>query len=342
MTVQSTPFALQNASHSASVFRNASSAPWIEGGPILPGELWVAAQSTPNMSVQVGAGRAKVAGTQVTAPALLSAGTGRFTAQGMYDVFNDAPISLTVAAADPTNPRIDVAYVAVQDSFYSGAGNQAVAGIVTGVPAVTPVAPLAPVNAVALANISVAANQTSVTNANITNLMSPAILAGSCAPFTTLALLNSFTPAVAGTYADVYADANVANNGQYRWSGTAWVYVGVSPVVNVTAFGGGISATPGSAAFTPRVMRTGNRVDLVGSLTCGSSVNNLNLLTVPAAFQPPTPGSRFVGTCVSSLNIGAEFELASGTLLIPNGYVTGTGIVTSGSVLPLTCSWIMD
>lgn len=241
MTIQTVPFALQNASHAASVFRNASTAPWVESGPILPNEMWVAAQSTPNMSVQVGPGRAMVAGTQVSAPTLLPSGTALFTTQGMYTVLNDAPVSLTIAAADPTNPRIDVAYVAVQDSFYSGSNNQAVLGVVTGTPAPTPSVPAVPVNAVALGNVAVAANATSITNGNITNLTSPAVLSGSYVPVPTLAQLKTFTPLMPRTHATVYADSTGTNNGDYVFLGGVWLPVLPIVAVNTSGTQGGIT-----------------------------------------------------------------------------------------------------
>jgi hypothetical protein len=164
MTVQTVAYALQNASHSAALFRQSASAPWLSGGPVASGELVVAAQGTPNMSVSLGAGRAKVVGTQSSPPAGVL-----FTTQGMYDVLNDGPLTLTVATSNPTNPRIDAVYVAVQDSFYSGGSNAAIAGVATGTPAPSPVAPAIPSNAVLLAYVAVAANATSIVGGNITN-----------------------------------------------------------------------------------------------------------------------------------------------------------------------------
>ena len=163
MTVQTVPYALQNASHSAAVFRQATSAPFQSAGILGAGELAVTQQGTPNMSVILGAGRAMVAGSQVTPPAGLS-----FTTQAMYNVLNDGSITLTVTTSNPTNPRIDAVYVGVQDAFYSGSNNQAVAGIVVGVPAPSPVAPSVPVNSQLVAYIAVGAGVTSIVNANIT------------------------------------------------------------------------------------------------------------------------------------------------------------------------------
>lgn len=180
MAIQAVPAYLQNASHSAALFRQAMSNPYISAGVIVPGEFAVGAQSTPNMSVLVGAGRAKVAGSQISPPTLLSGVTASFTTQAMYDVLNDASVTLTVATADPTNPRIDTVYVAVQDSYYSGSNNQAVLGVVTGTPAPSPVATAAPSNSLVLAYVAVAANATSVVTGNISG--SPALAVASTAP----------------------------------------------------------------------------------------------------------------------------------------------------------------
>ena len=67
MVAQSPPFALQNAQHSAALFRQALYSSWLSGGILAAGDLAVAAQSTPNMSVQVAAGRAWIPGTQMKA-----------------------------------------------------------------------------------------------------------------------------------------------------------------------------------------------------------------------------------------------------------------------------------
>lgn len=339
MSVQPIPAYLQNASHSASVFRNASSGPWMEAGPLLPNEMWVAAQSTPNMSVQLGPGRAKVAGTQVSAPSLLPSGTGLFTTQGMYDVLNDATISLTIAASDPTNPRIDVVYVAVQDSFYSGSNNQAIAGVVTGTPAVTPVAPSVPVNAVALAQVTVPANATSITNGNIANQYSPAVLIGSNVPFSTYAHLLGFVPSQAGVTAAVYADTTASNNGLYWWSGSSWIYLGVTPEGTITTFGTGWAATSGSSNYPPKVVRNGNIVYLTGLVSTSTGYSLSNILTIPAAFQPPTSAARAIGAGVTSAGQPMQYFLSSGTVLIPSGY---GGSTSTGQAFPLNCFWIMD
>lgn len=168
MTIQATPAYLQNSSHSAALFRQAVSNPFALPGVLSYGEFAVGAQATPNMSILVGAGRAEVAGSQISPPTLLSGSAGSFTTQANYAVLNDASVTLTIATADPTNPRIDTVYVAVQDAYYSGSNNQAVLGVVTGTPAASPVASAAPSNSLILGYVAVAANATSIVAGNLT------------------------------------------------------------------------------------------------------------------------------------------------------------------------------
>lgn len=52
--------------------------------------------------------------------------------QGVYWVENDAPATLTVGAADPTNPRIDIVVATVRDSDYGGANDDWILQVVAG------------------------------------------------------------------------------------------------------------------------------------------------------------------------------------------------------------------
>jgi len=231
MTVQSVPYALQNASHSAAVFRQATSAPFQTAGVLGVGELAISQQGTPNMSVVLGAGRAMVAGSQVTAPSGLS-----FTTQAMYNVLNDGSITLTVTAANATNPRIDAVYIGVQDAFYSGSANTAVAGIVAGTPAASPVAPAVPANSLLLGYVAIAAGATSIVTANITQLQCPAGLTGAVPSVPSLTIANVMFSSPqqgqliyrqdTGTIAQYYAAYNSTTNP------TGWQTAGWHPVVN--------------------------------------------------------------------------------------------------------------
>jgi hypothetical protein len=158
------PWVIQASSHPADVFRRVSRFfGQALGGGSSSGirqatDLQVTQNGSPNMSVNVAAGEAIVAGTQ------------NLTSQGTYEVLNDATVNLAVAASDPTNPRIDIVVAQVQDAAYSGATNAWQLAVVTGTPAPSPVPPAAPANSFTLAQIAVAANATSITSGNITDL----------------------------------------------------------------------------------------------------------------------------------------------------------------------------
>lgn len=169
--ISSVPFALQNGSHSAALFRQAVSSIVPNGGGLVQaGDLAVTQTGTPSMGVVVGVGRAWVPGTNV---ANFSGTT--YSSQAQYFALNDGPVTLTINAADPTNPRIDVVCLTVNDSNYSGTTNSAVLQVITGTPAASPTAPAAPANSLVLAQVSVAANATSITNSNITTTSNPSI-----------------------------------------------------------------------------------------------------------------------------------------------------------------------
>lgn len=87
-------------------------------------------------------------------------------AAGAYVSTLVSTATLTVAAADPTNPRIDIVVAYVDD-----AGDSESAGYVEifeGTAAASPSAPAAPANSTTLARISVPANATSITSGDIT------------------------------------------------------------------------------------------------------------------------------------------------------------------------------
>jgi len=170
VTFSATPFALQNGSHSADLFRQAVSSLIPPGGGIVTtGDFNVTQTGTTSMGVSVGVGRIWIPGTNVG-----NVTGGNFSSQAMYYGQNNAPFTASVTTSDSVNPRIDVVYAAVQDSQYAGASNVGVIAVVAGVPtsgATYPAnAPTIPANAVALAWINVPAGAASIVNANITQL----------------------------------------------------------------------------------------------------------------------------------------------------------------------------
>lgn len=176
MTLQTPPYALQAASHGAELFRRALQASIAGTGVVASGDLQVTQNGTPNMSVNVAPGQIWIPGTlggTTSTPANLSAQTAyglpsSLTSQGSYYAMNDATVNLAIAAANATNPRIDIVCASIQDAFYSGSTNTAVLQVITGTAAPSPSPPSAPANSVVLAQVAVAANATQITTANIT------------------------------------------------------------------------------------------------------------------------------------------------------------------------------
>lgn len=156
MALRTPPSWLQNGSHPAENDRLTTQALWNTTGVIGQSSMQVTANSPAGMSVLVATGWAAIVGTSQAN-------------MGTYVAYNDASVTLTVTAANPTNPRIDRVVATVQDAYYSGSTNTVVYSVVAGTPAASPSAPATPANSISLATIAVAAGATSITSANITD-----------------------------------------------------------------------------------------------------------------------------------------------------------------------------
>jgi hypothetical protein len=126
-------------------------------GIIGSSSLAVAQNGTPNMSVNIAAGWAAILGTSTST-------------QGVYVAYNDATANAAIATAPSVNSRIDLVCLTVSDAYYSGTLNQVAVNVVTGTAAASPTVPATPANSIALAQIAVGTNVTSIVTANITDL----------------------------------------------------------------------------------------------------------------------------------------------------------------------------
>ena len=156
MTLRTPPSWLQNGSHPAENDRLTTQALWATTGIIKSDSLAVTQNSPVGLSVRVASGWAAVVET-IQANMVTYVG------------YNDATATLSINAADPTNPRIDLVCLTVNDSYYTGALDNAILQVVAGTPAGSPVAPTLPANSISLATVAVGAGATSITNANITD-----------------------------------------------------------------------------------------------------------------------------------------------------------------------------
>lgn len=158
-----------------------------------------------NMSVDVAGGRAAVNGDDAA------------ITQGSYLVWNDATKNLTIAAADPTNPRKDIIIARVYDAFYSGSSNEWALEVITGTPASTPSEPAVPNNAIKLAVVTVPALASSITNAHIADVRQRAAAVGG-----TIVCTSTTRPTSPHAGQEIYE----ANTGlRLYWNGSAWRYV---------------------------------------------------------------------------------------------------------------------
>jgi hypothetical protein len=169
MAINAAPFALKNQGLDAEPLRQAvASLVPNAGGLVQYGDLPVTQTLTPSLGVLVGVGRAWMPGNNT---ANLSGQT--YSSQAQYFALNDANVTVNLSTANATNPRIDLIYIGALDSFYSGSTDLIKIDKVTGTPAASPAVPALPKNAIALAQVAVAANATSIVNANITYLAVP-------------------------------------------------------------------------------------------------------------------------------------------------------------------------
>jgi hypothetical protein len=206
MTLTPVPYVLQNSSHPASLFRQATSsliAP--AGGIVQPQDFQVTQNGTPNMSVNVGAGRIWVPSTYT---ATVNPGGGAYYPGGLYYAENDASVNLPISASNPTNPRLDQIIVQVQDTAYAGSTNSAQLAVLTGT--ATAGASLAnlvglasmPASSLLLGYVLVPANATSIVTADIANEAAPYAASGrewTYAAFTATVTVGSTTESSANT-----------------------------------------------------------------------------------------------------------------------------------------------
>jgi hypothetical protein len=156
MTLRTPPSWLQNGSHPAENDRLTTQALWATTGIINSSSLAVTQNSPVGMSVIIAGGWAAIVGTTQSN-------------MGTYVGYNDAPTVVAITTANPTNPRIDLICMTVQDAYYTGAQNNVIFQVVAGTPAGSPVVPSVPANSIALAEVAVAAGALSITTGNITD-----------------------------------------------------------------------------------------------------------------------------------------------------------------------------
>lgn len=219
--------------------------------------LTVQQTGSPSMAVIVKSGLALIPGTEGIR-------------QGAYAVMNDADVTVSITAAHATLPRIDSVIFKVEDQVYSGTNNTSSIVVVTGTAASSPVAPTLPNNAMELSRVSVAANATTITNANLTDRRPYLSGVGGA-----ILCTSSTRPTAVGAGQLIYE----SDTGNLRvWDGaSSWVsfarnllgWTSYSPAWTAS----GTTPTVGNGSLTGRY-RVGPEADLVVAeirLVCGST-----------------------------------------------------------------------
>lgn len=169
MALRTPPLYLQAGSHSAENDRlgiqghigrqgvgDVSGALPQAAGGTCTGDFAVTQSGTPGMTVSVAGGWAWVLGTTSAT-------------QGMYQTYNDAPVTLTIITANASLPRIDRVVLTIRDAAYAGSSNDCILQVITGTANASPTAPAIPASSLSLATIAVGAAVTSILNTNITD-----------------------------------------------------------------------------------------------------------------------------------------------------------------------------
>ncbi len=209
-------------------------------------DLQVVQNGSPNMSVNVLPGTFTVSRS----------------GQGPYAGWSVGSINVTIAASDPTNPRIDLVCAQVIDSAQGDSGTQPQIVVVTGIAKAVPLRSDAalPANATPLGYVTVAANATSITNANIADARLSASVAHGIRP-----MMPGDSLAETGFRVGELRDSTALASGIgiERYNGSGWDPVAFSgAMIPWTPTMSGMNNNNG--AFVARYRRIGKLVWLNG------------------------------------------------------------------------------
>ena len=270
-------------------------------GVVRATDFAVTQNGTPNMSVNVAAGGAFIRGTQNAN-------------QGAYHVWNDGTVNLSITAADATNGRRDLVIAQVRDAAYSGATNDARITVVTGTAAASPVDPsLASFpNALVLARITVAAGDTAINTADITDLRTVANQLGKIPTFNTSALATAAIPSPVDGQA-YYLNLGTTGEGPYWFNGSSytrqwhspWGLVAQGTATSNTAIGGALSTVGITTGAFSTIANRNYRVSVNGiMLAFGAAVQTVT-------FELSSGGTKVADLTSITVNGTAYFGVSA-------------------------------
>lgn len=226
--------------------------------------------------------------------------------QGVYYVENDAPVTLTHAASDPVDDRIDLVVARVYDSEYSGTLNEWRLEILQGVPSPAPVAPSQDSvdNAIGLAQVRVRGGSTEILASDITDVRVQYKTCAASEPEQGLVDIVTFTASSSFTKA-TYPDLRAV-----------WVQVvgGGGGGGSASSTGAGIGSAGGGGGgggFSERFL-TAAELSAVTTVAVGGGGAG----SVQGTGNPGGTGgqSSFGGLCTAGGGIGGIYGVTPGTL----------------------------
>jgi hypothetical protein len=274
--------------------------------------------------------------------------------QGGYIFGLMTSASLTVAAADPVNPRLDIIVAFVADNGDSSSFSAV--EIITGTPASPPVAPAAPANSLTLASITIPANVVSVASGTITDLRAYVVAPGGILPIATA----SAAPAVPASQFMITLDTNQLVQG----TGTAgsvsvpsvlkWAPQLATVTSTVHAASSGALTTVASVSVTtdgltdievyckwPGVVGHSGFVTIMATID-GSAVDDAAVVSTDGT-QPTAGGSLRYFTSSGQGNtpsngthtIAFKFQAGGGSTSTSDGVYAASGAVAQLRVAPV-------
>lgn len=314
MTQRTPPSWLQNGSHPAENDRLTQQA--IVGaanGVIGGGSYAVTAQGTPNMTVNIAPGYATLIGATTSS-------------QGTYVATNDATVVQTITTADPSLPRIDIIFLQVNDSAYTGATNSVTLSYLAGTPAASPAIP-APTGSATyyiLAQIAVAAGATTIPQTSITDRRTPVVTPLTQSATLMSRLTSNNTAQLSPTW---FSHTTLLNapyllaNHIYQVSVSAMFLKNTANGTHTWSFGfSGAAGISGNFQFQ----------DTLGSNLGGVSSGTTTSLSATTA----------TGSYVAGNTYGLQL---TGTIAVStnNGYLSFLALGTAGTTTPLAGSTII-
>lgn len=341
MAVETPPVFLQAGSHGAELVRRALySQLGLRGGIIAAGDLAVAQNGTPNMTVLVATGQVVVPGSEATY-------------QGAYLCENRGSMSVTIAAADATNPRYDLIVARVRDAAYSGGTNTFAIESVTGTPAASPAEPAIPANSWVLARVSVVALDTTITTGDIVDRRTTGTgqFGRAAAVGATITCTSTTRPTVPFQGMRIF---ETDTDQELVYTGSVWAVI--ARLGAWTTFAP-VLGQPGSVAYTNtycRYQKIGRMVTMTAFLTVTGTGTAATKVTVSLPFTAVQAGNVEVGSgSILDANIPATLpgrvilDSATTAAMGPSNATTGgylgvvqfTAALASGDVVSMTFTY---